>query len=444
MVWGIEIQNFNSTGIYFQHIGPVKLSNGNIQFSNILDLSALEQSVRNLNAAVNAYEGFENAKNTKHFVEDLEKLLKTMKTESDNFKHGMGSIDAVLQPNIRREVESYINLSSLAYKDLKNGKLPVDNMLHAMKNMFENFASIVNNDNFNPKLLSKESLKATLSQKNYNLNVDETYRKLSEIGEVTKFKIYDGRILIVLTIRFFEDETYNLWKLIGVPIIHNKNVITVENNFKYLVASSDKILATSSDLSKIPNFKGVGILNTVDIDLVTLGESTCIFNIYKNERDFWQYCQFNNSFDNIEIFQNLGNYRYLFAIRDTTSFTYTCPELYQNIGTNQFIQGTGILTLNEGCHFKTMDTDLRALKVHVVIEPQDKFEVNKGLERMIQTLKGTVFLEPPLLTPLTKLTSNFDDFNDRSRKIESLQKEADDILHRINNRPMPTRKSKYF
>ncbi|KAL5288401.1 hypothetical protein ACFFRR_008936 [Megaselia abdita] len=444
IAWGVEIQNFNSSGVYFQHMGTVKVGKGSLEYVNVVNLFYMENYLRYLLADFNSYQSLSPGYSSEHrnIVENMIEQIEAVKKEPlPEVEYGIANKNML--SNMVNEVKNFINLTNSTRNELKLQTPPKKNKMKALKDQFEMIMDILDSKEYHAKLLSFSTFKEDFNNLGISGSPLEVFRKLKEMSVVTKTKSSDNQIYISLVINFLNDEAFNLWKVISLPIIKNSNVITLQNNFKFLLTSPDAILGSRTNLGKTSYFNGIQVLSG-NQGLAKLKDNSCLAGIFKGDLGSIAKCDFSTSFENIEIFEDLGGYRYLFAIRDRTTYTYTCPGMDHNINQEDYIQGTGILTLNEGCRFKTEDTNLVSVKVDAVIEHKDKYMFTSILDRMMETLNTQVIKEPPLLIPLTKVTTNLDSFYERSRKIEQKIEEANEIIDRINNRPMPTKTSSWF
>ncbi|KAL5288405.1 hypothetical protein ACFFRR_008939 [Megaselia abdita] len=441
---GIEIVKFDSTGVYFQDLGLLKFSRGCLEFVNTIDIAAIEKAIRHLRASLNSFIS------EPKYGEAHKKLVDKMISDLNEFKTSMevtitDQHQGKFLPNMNNEVKNFVNQCDSMTNKLSFQTKPQDKEFIDIEEKFAYFQNILQTKRVDEKLLSVDQLKEELHRTNIVEDPNEIYGKLQNVSKVSILRNVKEIIEVSIKVYILENENYKFWKVIGLPIIKNSNVVSLQNNYKFLLTSeSPKFsLGSSNDLGDIDEFQGISILMK-NRNFERLDSKSCLSGMFEGNSDSIKSCNYKSSFENIEIFQHLGNYRYLFAIRDPTDYTFTCPGMSHNIGNKDTIQGTGILTLNEGCTFKTEITELKSIKADVILEPSDKYQFSEVFDRIMENLKNEVFKDPPALLPIEKLSTNFNDFHESMRKIEKNQEEIKDLLKELE-KPMPTRSSiKWF
>lgn len=432
MATGIDIVNFNSSGVYFQNLGTVKIGIGRLQYVNLIDLPEMERFSKYLIANLNSYgNSTANTHLVQKMIEDIDEVKLLPIPVVDSFR------SEISLSNMRSKVQDFVRVTNSTIDDLQKNKKPTKDKMLAIKSKFDEIIGVIKQTDFNEILLSLPDFKKRFKNLRIPGDAQTSYRKLKEITTVTKSKSSRNMIFISLDINFVDEQAFNLWKLIALPMIKDRNVVTLQNNYRFMLTSHDTFLATTSAIESLSQNN---ILSANHV-LRELSSESCLVGIFNGIQSSMEFCNFNSTFDNIEIFQHLGYYRYLFAIRDKTKYTFTCPGMVHNLGDESYIQGTGILTLNEDCTFKTEDTDITAIKADVVIEPKDKFQFTEIFDRITETLNArSVIKKAPILTPLTKITSNFEDLYESRRKMDEYGNEIGVIMERLNNRTMPARR----
>ncbi|KAL5288408.1 hypothetical protein ACFFRR_008942 [Megaselia abdita] len=185
---------------------------------------------------------------------------------------------------------------------------------------------------------------------NYNKILPTLFLEAS-LHEISK------TILIFIGVPLY---THNdrLYEVISVPLIKDNKILNIRINDKYCVIKENKkefyCMEDEHEFFKIDDFYVCHDDKMVSF-LPTTYKNKCIINIFKGRS--LNSCVFIEIPYNIEAFQKLETNTYLFALRDTTNYTYNCNGKTNN---GSLLSGTGILGLNYGCKFITDETTLNS------------------------------------------------------------------------------------
>lgn len=166
-----------------------------------------------------------------------------------------------------------------------------------------------------------------------------------------------GIINVMVGLPLFSLKEISLYEPLTLPIISNKKVVFIDNKYKYCAITENmEEYNCGKDLDAVLQSNGEFYLtDQIEFPLYnSMKKDQCLINIFRETSI--DKCKFKYLHENIEIFHNLGENRYIFAVRDKTKYFLECGES-NNYGRNDVINGTGLLELDKDCVFETDDKD---------------------------------------------------------------------------------------
>ncbi|KAL5288404.1 hypothetical protein ACFFRR_008938 [Megaselia abdita] len=162
-------------------------------------------------------------------------------------------------------------------------------------------------------------------------------------------------IFVNIRIPIYQEDRLNVYKVIKVPMIRPNKILRIANNQdNYCVFSEDKEQYSCSTLNKLIKGKNF-YFDDGEISLLSTktARGICIVNIFtESSLDSCRYEEINQ---NLEIMEEIDTHKYLFAVRDQTSYFYECQEskaIANNYDKDAHLQGTGLLYLKPDCVFE--------------------------------------------------------------------------------------------
>lgn len=387
----------------------MKIQTETLKIAHTINFRGLLEAVANLGSKLNNNLPQSEAQQIADIYSKISsnlQILQNIKEKQDDgdFSFSMNEKTVEL-PNLKRKTDGVIGtISNLDISD---------------KHLLNKLRSILSEISILSRNAEGKQISNYIVPKAYQSNSGSPFQKYT-------FK-QGNDIIISVTVPTFEEEIFRLYKVINFPIIKNKNIVNLQNAFRYLIISKTRYFAVSEDLRDLESIDGFLIYNDKEGNLkYNLNNSPCLYNMF-NEKSV-ESCEFKSNFTNIEIFEKLDSNRFLFAIRDDTFYTFRCG-MRNNYGQKEVIQGTGILYLENLCEFKTSVNSLKAVQEDGVFHGKDRYFLNLD-HYLNKTL--TSYLQPiPKILPMEKFNSDFSKLDKLFEKLDKLLKEQDDLLKNL-------------
>lgn len=416
-IFAIKIENFDSNGVYFQHKGDLWIQNETLNFAHAIDSSILENSIVSLGAKLDA----EVSRN----ISDRKAIADIYSQISSKWSF----IKTVFSESINNDFKFIGNERKVELTSLKNKVTKITAIVNNLKindtQIFERLNAIDTSMNFLSQCAGSKEVTLDILQNQFIEGIRHFNRSLLSVTHHRQ----DHLIIFSVKVPIYNEQEFDLYKVINLPIIKNKNIVTLKNDFNYLIVSKSKDIyfSVKEDLSELHKRNGVLIYDDVYKHLkYSLSNSPCLYNMLEGVS--LDSCVFRSNFTNIEIFERLEQNKFLFAIRDDTPYTYSCGTI-NNYGKKDFIQGTGFLYLDSFCDFRTNDSRLRTTKLDAVLKTKDKYDLNMK-DFLNKTLKS--YIKPiPEVLPMKKISTNFDQLTKLFIQMEDLLKKHDQMLKNL-------------
>ncbi|KAL5284142.1 hypothetical protein ACFFRR_006429 [Megaselia abdita] len=412
----IKIENFDSNGVYFQYKGDLRIQNETLNFVNKIDLDILTKTISRLRDKLNG---------ESQAISDIyTQIASNLNLLSEVFSKPRND-DFTFIAN-----ERMIELTGLNNK-VKDIIKKVENLKVNDKQMFEKLNDIASKMDFLSQSVSSKEPTTNILPRTYLKGMEHLNRRSLTVEHYRQ----ENLIIISVKVPVCDEEMFELYKVISFPIIENKNIVSLRNEFNHMMISKsrNRYFSVNEDLTSLSKLNGTLMYNDKSEHLIlSLGNSPCLYNMFMGVS--LQSCSFTSNFTNIEIFERLDQTKFLFAIRDATPYTYSCGMVNNN-GKNDQIQGTGFLYLDSFCDFQTKDNNIHNIRQDAILSTKDKYDFN--LERFIKKTITSHIKPIPEILPMNKFVMDFDKFNKLSIEMDGLLKKQEDLLKNLFE-PLPT------
>uniref|UniRef100_T1GNK4 Uncharacterized protein n=1 Tax=Megaselia scalaris TaxID=36166 RepID=T1GNK4_MEGSC len=232
-----------------------------------------------------------------------------------------------------KSVNNSINFLQIScFENILNSSENLKNEdIFSFENDFEKCLMNIKSNNCN-NLLTLDQLRQRIQSLKISVDSGSVFNNLWKTCKISRRKTFNGKIEISLKFQILDESRFFASTLENVNLERLNREILI-NNFE--------------------NFKG-------------LQQRSCIVELFNNQTG--KHCNYVRLSRTKEMFQNIGDYQYLFSILDGSHYSFKCPGMEHNIGSNELIENTGILKLNQGCSFRTQYTQLEAQKVDLYFQ----------------------------------------------------------------------------
>lgn len=412
----VKIENFSSNGVYFQHVGDLFIQNETLIFINTIDFDILQKSIVSLGAKLDGKLPNGNQQTIADLYSQLVSNLSLIETAPWKLDDDE---DFTFVANERKiELTGLKNQSNRITQSVIDFKVDDKQIVEKLKHI----ASVIE---FLARCVGSKYVTLDILPRTNIKDIKHVSRRMLKLQHHRK----GGLIIISVRVPVYDNEIFDLYKVINLPIIKNKNILSLNNDFSYMIVSKDKerYFSVKENLNNLPTLNNTLIYDDKNQHLIySLNNSPCLFNIF-TEMSF-NSCYFTSNFSNVEVFERLQQNKFLFAVRDETPYTYSCG-MNNNFGKQEVVQGTGFLYLDSFCDFRTNDNSLHTPRIDDVFTTKDKYDFNLGMS-LNKTL--TFHIKPvPEILPMKKVSTDFAGLNKQFVQFDDLLKKQDDLLNNL-------------
>lgn len=206
-----------------------------------------------------------------------------------------------------------------------------------------------------PMIIAPEKFISILQSSKYENNLIYVPRidTYNQIVKNINVKCYEKNknLIVIISIPFVKNETYDTFRVIPIPILDDKKQIIFEKESEYFTISENKeyfsdLNVKEESLIKIENFYIV--TDMILESTVTL--NNCILNTFMKRGN--KICKAKHIPYYLEMYIKLYDNRYLFAISDNTKYSYNCKN---KLIEKDLLKGVGMFNVENNCTFSTLD-----------------------------------------------------------------------------------------
>lgn len=271
-------------------------------------------------------------------------------------------------------------------------KLDVLTILGKLREL-ENWMLDLQKNVFHPEIMTPEYITDVMTEHKLTSGkyladpILTNYNYITETIVGSAFVVTDlKKIFVNLKIPIYQQQKLNLYEVVEVPVIKDRNILRIANNqAKYCVISEDTNQYDCK--SDNPFIKGKHFYFTAsvtDISLLSTAKSgLCVIDIFVESLRMQETCRYSAVSQNLEIVKEIDSNKFLFAFRDRTKYSLECRAQaedgnvihYNNIDKDEYLQDTGILYLGSNCVFTTEMYETRKTTSSKVVNKWEEHDV---------------------------------------------------------------------